>query len=757
METHAQLDTEIPNPNGNKDVYASDGHHDLADTPPAPPTLPDPFIPPTQLSIPDIEDTHLLRVPEHDAPEGSVVDSVTAEPPSTCGESPDTKFSEDIGRRHDNPPDSHGMKTEQRDGTRATNETDATAVHASVGTSGVQEIKGFGHVVPVRLSSKGNVPIADKNTFEVEAGPTQDDLTPDAADDNIKLSHANEGKLTLLVTNGETPEELGKRDLSGETLRTSELSNNRARSGLTLIPEISIPIFSSSHRPDDAVSGISPPHTPLETGSTTRPGKRKRSAAATLNSPALNTRSKTKDVAETSSQASFSSPPVSTSSQGSGGSRHYILARQLGHPRPQASISSTHSSYSKPQFRPYVSIPPKSSFHHHKNPASERALERGTPASPTADLPLTRSQCRFHKVSASGTRPESCVYLVIPGCSLGATTVMEEESIVDCGIATNEDNARKITDLSKIEPHLISIFRKLVGPDAMNEGVCGYLPDPAALKAPLSLALPTETVPDRASNVPPSMAKRKNRFSAPDVESGEEEDGDSTLTISPTKRPERRTRRRKPRRSNPHSDLADYQPSSDESPNAGYPPKKRGKRARLHNALSSPHARTDTSESSPVDLAGTALGQEETHSKGPGSDPDTSRDDFNEPKASSAPSRADTQTSHTIRRKRKRQPRDPGSLAYRPGEDEESEPDKEELMPKSKRHRQKPALSKAQPTFQNGDADEPKDSPRGEEPSEETPREDTRRPHDQPNSPWIPSRSAEYVTKLNARVISNPD
>ncbi|KAF8325005.1 uncharacterized protein EI90DRAFT_2205127 [Cantharellus anzutake] len=213
METHAQLDTEIPNPNGNKDVCASDGHHDLADTPPAPPTLPDPFIPPTQLSIPDIEDTHLLRVPEHDAPEGSVVDSVTAEPPSTCGESPDTKFSEDIGRRHDNPPDSHGMKTEQRDGTRATNETDATAVHASVGTSGAQEIKGSGHAVPVRLSSKGNVPIADKNTFEVEAGPTQDDLTPDAADDNIKLSHANEGKLTLLVTNGETREELGKRDL----------------------------------------------------------------------------------------------------------------------------------------------------------------------------------------------------------------------------------------------------------------------------------------------------------------------------------------------------------------------------------------------------------------------------------------------------------------------------------------------------------------------------------------------------------------
>ena len=457
--------------------------------------------------------------------------------------------------------------------------------------------------------------------------------------------------------------------ISSDLALPSGPTRTRMRSGPRLVPEVTITIPSSSQRQGDEISVTSTQRTPSEAGSIAPSRKRKQYKVGGSDSPALNTRSRIKDVAETSSQPSHSSPPVSASSYGSESGRRYTLARQLGSSKQRTSTSIPSPPPKPPPLRPYVSIPSTSSFHHHKGvPTTEPTSEKRPRSSSVMDTPITRSHCRFHKISVPSGELGRRTYFIVPGCSFGATDLMKEENITDCGAATDEDNASKVTDLSKLDPSLVHILRKLAGPDLIHEGVCGFLPSVSMSEGPVRPLSSTECPEDL-----------------------EGKDIESTSRRSP-KPMGHRARHRKPRQSDPLSDLADYEPSSDQSSNDESHPMHKSKRAQLREAMSS-RMEAELIEQFPVDLTDTFLTRESSPKETePVAKP--TGDDVREQESS------DHEVPPTSRTKRKRQSRDPGS---RPSESEESEEDENEKL-RGKKHRRKSVTNITQ--WPNSEEDE---------------------------------------------------
>ncbi|KAF8306728.1 hypothetical protein DL93DRAFT_2159825 [Clavulina sp. PMI_390] len=238
---------------------------------------------------------------------------------------------------------------------------------------------------------------------------------------------------------------------------------------------------------------------------------------------------------------------------------------------------------------------------------------------------VTRSQCRFHRVSAPGLVPGTSVYFIVPGCSLSATEVMEREHMVDCGIASDEDNLNKIliTDVnaSGLDAQLASALRKLVGIDLIHEGVCGYLPAPEskddgeaegeesaeAVEAEalekdlipdsehLDTPLADETTPqldelDDSPEAPLSREKAQTSLSSIHRPDDATSSGPSSPTKSASSSPHQR--KRHPRKSAPNNDLADYVPSGEENSSDDDASKPKRRKAR---------------KSEPVDLAASSM------------------------------------------------------------------------------------------------------------------------------------------------------
>ncbi|KAF8967960.1 hypothetical protein BDZ97DRAFT_1802168 [Flammula alnicola] len=94
--------------------------------------------------------------------------------------------------------------------------------------------------------------------------------------------------------------------------------------------------------------------------------------------------------------------------------------------------------------------------------------------------PVTRSHCRYHRISLPKEEggPRAC--FLVPGCSLNDRELMEEEEIEDHGDATQEDSYRMIKDIESLnfEADLIGILRQLVGLDILREQEVFYLPQP---------------------------------------------------------------------------------------------------------------------------------------------------------------------------------------------------------------------------------------------------------------------------------------
>ncbi|KAL4245015.1 hypothetical protein ABKN59_002805 [Abortiporus biennis] len=96
-------------------------------------------------------------------------------------------------------------------------------------------------------------------------------------------------------------------------------------------------------------------------------------------------------------------------------------------------------------------------------------------------IPVTRSNCRFHKISIPKDEPDGPRALfVVPGCSLSNRDLMAEEDIDDLGDATMADNPYLVPDVESLdfEPYLISVLRQLVRVDYLREQEIFYLPMP---------------------------------------------------------------------------------------------------------------------------------------------------------------------------------------------------------------------------------------------------------------------------------------
>ncbi|OCH89868.1 hypothetical protein OBBRIDRAFT_637818 [Obba rivulosa] len=172
-----------------------------------------------------------------------------------------------------------------------------------------------------------------------------------------------------------------------------------------------------------------------------------------------------------------------------------------------ASSSSQHSASSRlthpsPTLRKNAPLPlvfthSHGVLHHHHGrprPSHSHLEQRGrSPASTTMEpgpsrpnpdtssllsSPVTRSHCRFHKVSIPREEDGPRIYFVIPGCSLGDAELMKEEEIIDHGPATMEDHARLISDIDDLalDPYVVAAMRQLAGVDLLREGELYYLP-----------------------------------------------------------------------------------------------------------------------------------------------------------------------------------------------------------------------------------------------------------------------------------------
>ena len=94
--------------------------------------------------------------------------------------------------------------------------------------------------------------------------------------------------------------------------------------------------------------------------------------------------------------------------------------------------------------------------------------------------PVTRSNCRFHKISLPKEEGGPRVCFVVPGCSLGDKELMDEQEILDHGPATHEDYSRLVGNIEALDfsPYLVGVLRQLVGVDLIRENEVFYLLQP---------------------------------------------------------------------------------------------------------------------------------------------------------------------------------------------------------------------------------------------------------------------------------------
>jgi hypothetical protein len=91
--------------------------------------------------------------------------------------------------------------------------------------------------------------------------------------------------------------------------------------------------------------------------------------------------------------------------------------------------------------------------------------------SQSINSPVTRSNCRFHKISLPRGDSGQRAHFVVPGCALGDGELMEEEDIKDEGLSTHEDHKRMLPKVETLDldPYLVGVLRQLVGVDLLRE------------------------------------------------------------------------------------------------------------------------------------------------------------------------------------------------------------------------------------------------------------------------------------------------
>lgn len=97
-----------------------------------------------------------------------------------------------------------------------------------------------------------------------------------------------------------------------------------------------------------------------------------------------------------------------------------------------------------------------------------------------ATSPVTRSHCRYHKISISKTENGPRIYFLVPGCCLNDEDLIQEEEIVDDGEAIIRGDTSVVDNIETLdfEAYLHWVLRQLVGSEILRENEVFYLPEP---------------------------------------------------------------------------------------------------------------------------------------------------------------------------------------------------------------------------------------------------------------------------------------
>jgi hypothetical protein len=186
----------------------------------------------------------------------------------------------------------------------------------------------------------------------------------------------------------------------------------------------------------------------------------------------------------------------------------------------------------------------------------------------SSPLPVTRSHCRFHKISIPRDDDGPHIFFIVPGCSLTKEEVMEEEEVIDHGDATYEDSQRMVADVETLgfEDFLINSLRLLVGAEIFREREIFYLPLPgeqvhrreeAGSKQPL-----VATGPSLLGGSKTDATLVDQIFSSTDSDASSEEDGSDYEEVkAPAAKKVRPMRGEKGETSKPIADAGQPAPS----------------------------------------------------------------------------------------------------------------------------------------------------------------------------------------------------
>lgn len=154
---------------------------------------------------------------------------------------------------------------------------------------------------------------------------------------------------------------------------------------------------------------------------------------------------------------------------------HGLLHHHHGRALPQLQAPTRIPARESPPERDVSPAPA-----HEAAKESTSTEEPASPATQTTTSPVTRSNCRFHKISLPKQEGGPRVFFVVPGCSLSDKELMEDEEIQDHGPAQTEDQAWLIPDIESLDlsSYLLGVLRQLVGVDLLREQEIFYLAQP---------------------------------------------------------------------------------------------------------------------------------------------------------------------------------------------------------------------------------------------------------------------------------------
>ncbi|KAH6913943.1 hypothetical protein BKA70DRAFT_1259930 [Coprinopsis sp. MPI-PUGE-AT-0042] len=202
----------------------------------------------------------------------------------------------------------------------------------------------------------------------------------------------------------------------------------------------------------------------------------------------------------------------------------------------------------------------------------------------SSPVPVTRSHCRFHKISIPRDDDGPRIYFIVPGCSLTKEEVMEEEEVIDHGDATYEDSQRMVEDVESLgfEDFLINSLRLLVGAEIFREREIFYLPLPGEEVRRRKEPGPKQPLlATGSSSLGASLKSDANLadqvFSSTESEASSEEDGSDYEEVkAPATKKARAMRGEKSETNKPVGDTAQAAPSHSHNPKTSRPgPQKR--------------------------------------------------------------------------------------------------------------------------------------------------------------------------------------